>query len=78
MALYATYVVSDKTKVGLRLEDFNVKKETAPFNDTGAWALVVSRTVTQSLDVRAELSDIDEEGGKDRNIQGAIQAVLKF
>ena len=78
LAVYATYAVTDKTKVGLRLEDLNVKKETAPFNDTGAWALVVSRTVTQSLDVRAELSDIDEEGPKDRNLQGAIQAVLKF
>ena len=78
VAVYATYAVSAKTKVGVRLEDLNAKKETVAFNDAGAWALVASHALTNNLDLRAELSDVDEEGGKDRNVQGAIQAVLKF
>lgn len=76
IALYGSYAVNDKVKVGLRLEDINPKLSSA--NGTGSVTGVVSYAAAKNFDLRTELSDIDEEGSEPRVMQAAIQGVLKF
>ena len=76
VAFYTTYAVSDKIKAGLRLEELNPSGDN---NNTGTIAAVVSYTLSDLIDVRAELSDSDKQGaGNPRNIAGALQTVFKF
>lgn len=76
IALYGSYAVNDKVKVGLRLEDINPKLSSA--NGVGSVTGVVSYAAAKNFDLRTELSDVDVEGSTPRSMKGAVQGVLKF
>lgn len=82
VTLYATYALNEKTKVGLRLEDISWENDlNLPDHshaDAGAWAAVISYAAAKNFDFRTEVSDVDLEGGIDRDVRAAIQGVLKF
>jgi len=76
VSLYGTYAVSNKTKVGLRLEDINPKLSSA--KGVGSVTAVASYAAAKNFDLRTELSDVDVEGSTKRDIKAAVQGVLKF
>ena len=76
VALYGAYRLNDNVKVGIRIEEINPGQKN--LNGTGALAAVVSYSLNNNLDIRTELSNIDEEGAKPRRMAAAIQGVLKF
>ena len=76
VALYGVYDVNDKIKAGLRLE--NITQKSSAKKGIGSVTGVVSYVMAKNLDIRAEVSDVDVEGLYPRNIQAAVQGVLKF
>ncbi len=76
VALYGTYDLNDKTKLGLRIEEINPKLSTK--NGIGSVTGVVSYALAKNLDVRGEVSNVDVEGAYPRSMQAAVQGVLKF
>lgn len=76
VALYGLYDLNDKTKLGVRLEEINPKLSTK--NGIGSVTAVASYAIAKNLDIRAEVSDVDVEGGTPRNIGVAVQGLLKF
>jgi len=76
VALYGMYDLSDKVKLGVRLE--NVTQRLESKKGTGGVAGVVSYAAAKNLDIRTEVSDVDVEGPTPRKMQAAVQGVLKF
>lgn len=80
IAAYANYALSDKYRLGLRLEELNQKAKTNA--DKQAATLVFGYSPVKSFELRTELSDVKTKKvgttPSDTNYAGAVQGVFKF
>lgn len=76
LALYGLYDITDKAKIGVRLENITQKDKSK--KGIGSVTGVISYAVAKNMDLRTEISNVDVQGQAPHSVQGAVQGVLKF